>query len=416
MKAISLDIQNDFSRQEQSVQQCRPSWWTRLCRSHIQNKLGQAIADELVIHDSDFKFQNQVIPAVGVSVMVSDFSFYQDMLLKGTLGAGESYIEGKWECNSLYELFRIIVKQQENMDGLDKGWAKLLQTFHRSIKKLSKNSLSGAKKNISTHYDLGNDFFQTFLDPTLCYSSALFTKAELSLEQASIEKMKRICDQLELKKGEHLLEIGSGWGGLAMYAAKNYDCKVTTITLSTEQKNFVEQKVKEEGLEGKVQVYLRDYREMSGCFDKIVSVEMIEAVGHEYHKTYMQIIDSCLKEGGLAMIQAILLPDDRYDRHLKTKDFIQQYIFPGSIIPSKKRLKEAMEKTKLEEVDYYEMGQEYAKTLLYWNQAFQNKKEKIKQLGYSEQFIRMWEYYLNYCAAGFKENYLLTGQILLEKK
>jgi cyclopropane-fatty-acyl-phospholipid synthase len=264
---------------------------------------------------------------------------------------------------------------------------------------------------------LGNDLFELFLDPTLTYSSAYYKTPDLSLEQASVAKLDRMCQMVELKSSDHLLEIGSGWGSLAMHAAKTYGCQVTTITLSEEQKALAEQRIKDKGLDHLIEVRLIDYRHVEGVFDKIISIEMIEAVGHKYLGTYFKTIDHLLKPKGIAAIQAITVPDQAYAEHLKQVDFIQKYIFPGSKIPSVGALLGAVKNhSSLVMTDLKDLGLDYAKTMMDWRTTFVAQQKAVESLGYDERFIRMWDYYLNYCAAGFAERYLGTVQLQFRKE
>lgn len=336
---------------------------------------------------------------------------YRRFALAGTMGVAESYMDGDWECNDLYALFRMFAAQRHLIERLDSGLAKCLRPMLKWGERCLANTIKGSRKNIHAHYDLGNDLFELFLDRSLTYSSAYFQHPEMSLEQASIAKLERMCQMVELSEKDHLLEIGTGWGSLAIHAAKSRGCRVTTVTLSTEQKAMAEQRIREQGLQNLIDVQLLDYRNIDGVYDKIISIEMIEAVGHQYLATYFQKINALLKTGGLCAIQAITVPDQHHAEHLKNVDFIQKYIFPGSKIPSIASMLSACQgQTQLVLTDVKDLSQDYARTMMIWNDSFEQKISEVQNLGYDERFIRMWRYYLQYCAAGFRERYLGTVQ------
>jgi len=263
--------------------------------------------------------------------------------------------------------------------------------------------VDGSKKNIVAHYDLSNEFFKLFLDSSLMYSSAVFESRVESLEVASERKLKQICDQLQLKAGETVVEIGTGWGGFAIYAAKNYGVKVTSTTISEEQYNEAVSRVEAEGLTEKITLLKQDYRKLSGQFDKLVSIEMVEAVGHHYIETYFQQCADLLKPNGLALIQAITLEDYRYEQSLKEVDFIKRYIFPGSFIPCVNILNESAAKAQLRNIKLTDIGSSYALTIKHWRERFMSKLDAVRALGFDDRFIRMWEFYLCYCEGGFIE-------------
>ena len=276
--------------------------------------------------------------------------------------------------------------------------------------KLRGNSRSGSRRNIHAHYDLGNDFFQLFLDETMNYSCGIFETPAATLREASMAKMERVCRRLELSPSDHLMEIGTGWGGLAMHAAANYGCRVTTTTVSKEQHALAVERIREAGLAGRITVLLSDYRDLAGTCDKLVSIEMIEAVGHEYLDAYFATCGRLLEPGGRMLIQAITVPDHHYDKHRRTVDFIQQDIFPGSCIPSMAAMRGAMSRTTdLELVEIFDITPHYAETLRRWRAAFMSRLDEVRALGLPDDFIRMWEYYLAYTEAGFEER--VTGDV-----
>jgi cyclopropane-fatty-acyl-phospholipid synthase len=282
---------------------------------------------------------------------------------------------------------------------------------------LSSNSRSGSKKNIHAHYDLGNDFFKLFLDETMTYSSAIFKSENSSLKDASINKLDHICKKLNLNETHHILEIGGGWGSFAAHAAQNYGCEVTTTTISQEQFQYMKKKFLDLGLSDKIHLLNEDYRNLSGRYDKIVSIEMIEAVGDQFLGTFFSVCSKLLIPGGQMCLQSITMPDDRYPKYLENTDFIQTYIFPGSCVPSLAAMKSALSRyTNLTVRHIENIAPHYSKTLLYWLNNFNRNESLIKKLGYDESFCRLWRYYLCYCAAGFQEHYLGDLQILLNKE
>ncbi len=350
------------------------------------------------------------------SIRVHHPSLYTRILMGGALGAAESYIKGEWDSDDLTALLRIFVRNIDSMHRLDRGWGWAAKTIRRIGHRLRDNSRSGSRKNIHAHYDLGNDFFSLFLDDTLNYSCAVYETPEQSLLEASVTKMDRACRKLDLKPEDHLLEIGTGWCALAIHAAKNYGCRVTSTTLSQQQYEFAQERVQSEGLSDQIQILLCDYRDLQGEFDKIVSIEMIEAVGHRNLKTYFSKCAELLKPGGVMFIQAIAMGDRVYKRYLASVDFIQKYVFPGSCCPSLEAMLGAIrQSTDFKLFHLEEIGPHYARTLNEWRKSFQHNLERVRQLGYSDEFIRLWNYYLCYCEAGFEERYISNYQMVLSK-
>ncbi|GGB02170.1 SAM-dependent methyltransferase [Agarivorans gilvus] len=352
-----------------------------------------------------------------VEVHILDPQVFARILRGGSVAAGETYIDGLWRCSDLHALLQLLANNQQQIDSLDRrlhwlsdGWMKLQHFFRRNHKRQ-------AKKNILAHYDLGNGFYQSFLDSQMQYSSALFAGQALSLEQAQNQKLKRICEQLQLSADDHLLEIGTGWGGLAMYAAKHYGCKVTTTTISDKQFAHVQQLVKQQQLEHLITVLNKDYRDLSGEYDKLVSVEMIEAVGEQYLPGFAEICAKRLKVGGRMLLQAITIDDRRFSAYRKSVDFIQQYVFPGGFLPSPSLLKQLFSKQRLIPVQRLEMGLDYAQTLQHWHQrVLQQRQEGKQNFGFSEQFYRLWHFYFAYCEAGFRSRNIGTEQLTLVKQ
>ena len=333
----------------------------------------------------------------------------------GVLGAAEGYIRGYWSTDHLVELIQILARNRDVLDKLNQNIiSQASQIFLKAWYKTRKNSIDGSRKNIADHYDLSNDFFKLFLDPSLMYSSAVFKEPSMSLEQASNYKKELICQKLQLKPMDHLVEIGSGWGGFAIYAAQHYGCKVTTITISQAQYDEAVARVEAAGLAHRVDVQLKDYRLLEGKFDQLVSIEMIEAVGEPYLPTYFQQCRNLLKPNGLALIQAITIEDARYKKALNTVDYIKRYIFPGSFIPCISVLTQTASEQKLRLKHLEDIGQSYAQTLHLWRKNFLAAREQVLALGFDENFIRMWDFYLCYCEGGFKEGVISDVHMLFE--
>ncbi|MCU4581145.1 cyclopropane-fatty-acyl-phospholipid synthase family protein [Acinetobacter gyllenbergii] len=339
-----------------------------------------------------------------------------DLIFKnGVLGAAEGYIQGYWSSENLVELIQILARNRHVLDKINQNMlSQASQLILKAWYKTRKNSLSGSRKNIAEHYDLSNDFFKLFLDSSMMYSSAVYKQTHMTLEQASDYKKELICQKLQLKPMDHLVEIGSGWGGFAIYAAQHYGCKVTTITISQAQYDEANKRIAVAGLSHRVQVELKDYRLLEGKFDKLVSIEMIEAVGEQYLSTYFNKCRSLLKPSGLGLIQAITIEDARYKKALSTVDYIKRYIFPGSFIPCISVLTQAASEQKLRLKHLEDIGLSYAETIHQWRERFLNAKPEVLALGFDENFIRLWDFYLCYCEGGFKEGVISNVQLLFE--
>lgn len=352
---------------------------------------------------------------------VNNRDFFRKCALFGDVGFGESYVDGDWDSPDVTAVIDWMIINVENnpvlMDDRPKrSPVNFLKIINRIRHALRPNSKLGSRKNISEHYDLGNDFFKLFLDPTMAYSAAYFRNFKETLEQAQINKYDRLCQKLKLNARDHLLEIGSGWGGLAIYAARNYGCQVTTVTISQEQYQYVQKKVKQEGFGDSIQPKFMDYRDIRGQFDKIVSVEMIEAVGHKYLKTFFMQCHALLKKEGLLALQMILSPDHRYENFRKNVDWIQKHIFPGSLLPSMQIIQDSMRRTgKLMLLDYEDMTPSYAHTLKLWREAFNRHLPAVRLLGFDETFIRKWNYYKCYCEAAFKTRNISVAQAVFTR-
>ncbi len=342
------------------------------------------------------------------AVKVNSNDLFKKFILFGDIGFGEAYVDGDWETDNITNFIKWVLLNVSHVPTLSGNkftkqiGLNLLNFVNKIDHAFRKNSLAGSKKNIAEHYDLGNEFYELWLDKTLTYSSAWFKLEDEDLETAQLNKYQRLCDQLQLSPTDHVLEIGSGWGGMAAYMASNYGCKVTTITLSTEQHKLAKSRMKKEGLDHLVSVELIDYRLVKGEFDKIVSIEMMEAVGAKYLPTYFQTIEKLLKPQGVVAFQVITCPDNRFESLRKGVDWIQKHIFPGSLLPSVGFINETINKTtNFTLVDLKDLGLDYAKTLNIWHKQFNANIDKVKDLGFDERFLRKWNYYLCYCEAAF---------------
>ncbi len=349
--------------------------------------------------------KNSLIKA---NLSITDNRFYKCVVLYGDIGFGEAYVNGLWETDNITNVIKWIILNIENAPSVSGSKVKniglnLFKWFNRIYHNGRSNSITGSQKNIAEHYDLNNDFFATFLDPSMTYSAAYFKTSDLSLAAAQDEKYDRLCRKLHLKPTDHVLEIGSGWGANAIFMAKNYGCRVTSVTISKEQQKLAQQRVEEAGLSNKVDIVIKDYRDIDGEFDKIVSVEMLEAVGHNYLETYFAKCAEVLKPDGIFAFQVITSPDSRYEQLRRGVDWIQKHIFPGSLLPSVAQLNKAINNTSdLTLVDLKDLGLDYAKTLKFWFENFNQKLNEVKALGFDDRFIRKWNYYLNYCEAAFE--------------
>jgi cyclopropane-fatty-acyl-phospholipid synthase len=351
-----------------------------------------------------------------VVVHVHDAQFYGDVAFGGSVGAGEAYMRGCWSSTQMVDLVRLFVLNLDALDGLEGGLARFTSPLRKAIHALRRNSRNGSRRNIAAHYDLGNDFFRLMLDDTLMYSAATFEHAGQSLYDAQIARLDHICRKLELKPDDHLLEIGTGWGGLALHAARNYGCRVTTTTISREQRKLARERVHEAGLEQRVEVLCEDYRDLTGTYDKLVSIEMIEAVGARYLDTYFRKCSSLLKPTGAMLLQAITLQDQYYAKALKSVDYIQRFVFPGSFIPSVNAISDSVSRvTDMKLFNLEDIGPHYAPTLRLWRERFFANLKRVKDLGYPDSFVRLWEFYLCYCEGGFAERQLGDVQMLLTK-
>ena len=347
---------------------------------------------------------------------VIDTRVYARALIGGNTAAGEAYVDGWWSSPDITQVTRFFARNLRMMDywGTRFGWLFNPSSMVRLLNRA--NSRIQAKKNILAHYDLGNDMYQSFLDPRMQYSSALFDSPHDSLADAQTNKLRRICDQLKLSENDHLLEVGTGWGGLALFAAKHYGCRITTTTISDEQLNYAKAQVQAAGLEDQITLLDQDYRLLEGQYDKIVSVEMIEAVGKSYLPGFFEKLNALLKPNGLMMLQAITIADQRYTEYSRSEDFIQKHVFPGGFLPSMKLMSQIMaDKTDLIVRDIRDIGRDYALTLSRWRERFMENKAFLQDKGYDDKFCNLWIYYLGYCEGGFLERRISAVQLLASK-
>ena len=340
-------------------------------------------------------------------VTINDTEAYRKMVFGGSIGAGESYVEGLWDVDNLPELIRIMVRNIPLLDTMDRGFSWLNKPFDLVKHLFNGNSKRGAKRNILAHYDLGNTLYKSFLDESMMYSAALYPDKETTLEEAQQLKLEAICQKLDLQPTDRVIEIGTGWGGFALYAASRFGCTITTTTLSNAQYQEACARVAAAGLDHKITVLQQDYRELEGTYDKLVSIEMVEAVGHRYLPLYFRKCSSLLKPGGTMLLQAITIIDQKYSQYAGSVDFIQRYIFPGGCLLSNARMLQLLsEKTDMVVRHLDDFGLDYARTIEDWRTRFHNAFPRLEQYGYDQKFRRLWDFYLCYCLGGFLERYI----------
>ena len=403
-----------------------PNGLDRFLRERLRARLAALRAGRLELQDAfgivTFGSGGTDIPTV--RLQVSDPAFYRAVAAGGSVGAGEAYMDGLWRCaapgldhsDALVALVRLLVRNRELLDGLESGWARLRSAVRRLWHATRGNSRTGSRRNIAAHYDLSNAFFALFLSPDLMYSSALWVNGADTLEAASERKLEAVCRKLALTGSDHVLEIGGGWGGFALHAARHYGCRVTTTTISAEQYALARTRVRAAGLERRIEVRRDDYRELSGQYDKLVSIEMIEAVGADHLEEYFATIDRLLAPHGTALVQAITIEDHRYRQALASVDFIKRHVFPGSFIPSVSAMLAAKTRASdLALVALEDFGDSYARTLEAWRKRFLARLGEVRALGFDERFIRLWEFYLAYCEGGYRERALGVAHLKFVK-
>jgi len=406
-------------KQSSSAQFHQPSptrIFDRLARRVVTQQLAHLRRGELTLRETSGSRRFGRPADLRANLWVHRPRLFREALLGGTLAVAESYGRGDWDCDDLTELFRLFIRNRESAGRLDRGLAWFASGAHRLWHWWRSNSRAGSRRNIRAHYDLGNAFFQLWLDDTLAYSSGIFPTQEASLREASVEKFDRVCRQLALQPTDHVLEIGGGWGGFALHAAAQYGCQVTTTTISLAQFDLARQRIDDAGLTDQITLLQQDYRDLSGQFDKLVSIEMIEAVGHRHLEEYFRRCSELLRPDGSLVLQAITMPERRYRQYLRSVDFIQRYIFPGGCLPSLGAILDAVGRsTDLRLVCAENFAPHYAETLRRWRRNFHARLDEVRRLGYSEEFIRLWDYYFSYCEAAFEERHIGLLQIRLDK-
>jgi len=397
----------------------KPHFLDGIAARAVHARLAGIEHGELVLHEagSEYRYGERTGRcSLTATLRIHDARFYSDMAFGGSIGAGEAYMQGWWSVDDLTALVRILICNRSVLDGMEGGLARLTGPLQKALHWFNRNTREGSRRNIAAHYDLGNDFFRLFLDPTLMYSSAIFENAGMTLEEAQLARLERICRALELQSSDHLLEIGTGWGGMAMHAARHYGCRVTSTTISREQFDLARERIEQAGLSDQITVLLEDYRDLIGSYDKLVSIEMVEAVGHQFYDTYFGQCGRLLNDNGLMLLQAITIADQRYEQARRSVDFIQRYIFPGSTIPSVTAMLDSVTRSSdMRLVSLLDIGPHYATTLRMWRENFHRERDAVRALGYPESFLRMWEFYLCYCEGGFEERVISDAQLLFAK-
>jgi cyclopropane-fatty-acyl-phospholipid synthase len=404
-----------------ALERHEPPPWTsdvrdRLARRVVLRMLQRIEGGELVLIEPGARTLSFGTPSsLRAVVEIRAPRFYRD-LLRGSVGLCESYVEGAWECSDLVALIRIAALNVSGLDRLRRTFAPVLIPVQRWARWVSRNTPVRSRRRIAAHYDLGNELFGTFLDPTMMYSCAVFESPEASLEEASLAKLERVCSKLDLRPSDHVLEIGTGWGGFAVYAAEHYGCRVTTTTISREQHAYATERVRQAGLSDRVTVLLEDYRDLEGRYDKLVSIEMIEAVGWQYFSTYFRRCSELLRSDGAMLLQAIVIDDRAYEVEKAGRSFINTYIFPGGCLPSMEVISRTLARaTDLRQVHLEDITAHYTTTLARWRERFLAAAGELSELGYDERFRRLWELYLSYCEGGFAERRIQDVQLLLAK-
>lgn len=394
----------------------RPNWFERWAHPLVTRQLSTLRQGSLTLHSDQGSVEFGDASDLRVNLHVHHPRFFRRAVLGGRLAIAESYIQGDWDCDDLTSLFRLFVRNSGSARRFDRGVARLSEIGHRLYHLWRDNTRTGSRRNIAAHYDLGNEFYKLWLDETLAYSSGLFAAPGCSLRDASLEKFDRVCRKLELSPDDQLVEIGTGWGGFALHAARHYGCQVTTTTISQEQHTVARQRFEQSGLQQQITLLQQDYRDLTGEFDKLASIEMIEAVGYRHFDRYFEHCSRLLRADGTMVLQAIVMPERGYGEYLRSVDFIQRYVFPGGCLPSvAAMLESAGRATDLRFVHAEDFAPHYAETLRQWRNAFEARLSAVRDLGYPESFIRLWRYYLCYCEAAFEERVVGVVQVQFDK-
>ena len=395
------------------------NWLDKRCRSIVLSVFKKIQYGQIELVESGQRFlfpEFSASSSMLAQINIHDVSVYRDFVKGGSIGVAEAFIAGKWSSPNLTKVIRIFARAQQQTDALEQKKPWLTKLKYALLHRGNRNSQTGSKKNILAHYDLGNELYSRFLDPEMMYSSAIYPDKDAGLAQAQQHKLATICQRLDLKASDHLLEIGTGWGGLAIYAAEQYGCKVTTTTISDAQYDYARQRIEQRGLTDKITLLKKDYRDLTGEYDKLVSIEMIEAVGFEFLPSFFKQCNARLKSGGKMLIQSITIADQRFDFYKNNVDFIQRYIFPGGFLPSITVLSEHLTQyTELVTESINDIGLDYAKTLAHWREAFLASWPELIDFGYDEQFKRLWLYYFAYCEGAFLERSTSTVHLVARK-
>ncbi|OIN08106.1 cyclopropane-fatty-acyl-phospholipid synthase [Shewanella algae] len=406
-------MENTVAKNRQQLAASGKSLWARVMQQALNALEGGCLKLQLGSEQWTFGPLDTDLVAI---IRIHDERFFRKVILGGSIGAGEAYIQGYWSSPDVTAVVRLFARNLPLLDKIEQRFSWFSNTVSRVKHLLRRNSKAGSKRNILAHYDLGNHLYQAFLDSELLYSSAVYPHEQAQLDEAQQYKLQLICERLDLQPGMSLLEIGTGWGALAIYAAKHYDVKVTTTTISDAQYQYASERVAAEGLSERITLLRQDYRQLSGQYDRLVSIEMIEAVGHDYLPGFFAGLDALLKPSGKLLLQAITIKDQRYDSYRKGVDFIQRYIFPGGCLPSVTEMTRHLQRqTSMTLWSLDDIGLDYARTLNDWHANFDDARERVRELGYGEDFVRMWKFYLSYCEGGFLERTISTVQLTAVK-
>jgi cyclopropane-fatty-acyl-phospholipid synthase len=400
-----------------ATSETHPKVTTSLIQRAVLAKLEAVVDGQLTIHGEGgtYTFGRAAADLPHARIEIHNREFWGALAFRGSIGAGEAFAKGWWTSESPTDVVRLFARNRAAVSGMERGLARLTRPLFGLYHSLRRNNERGSKSNISAHYDLSNEFFALFLDESMTYSCGFYESEQATLQEASIAKIDRLCQKLELRQEDHLLEIGTGWGAFAIHAAKQYGCRVTTTTISKEQHALAEARIREAQLEDRITLLFQDYRELEGEFDKIVSVEMIEAVGAAYYPAFFSQCSRLLRPGGKMALQAITIADQNFESARRSVDFIQRHIFPGSCIPSVTALCTAMTKSSdLRLTGLEDIGAHYVRTLASWRANLKANRTQALSLGYSEEFLRLWEFYFAYCEGGFAERAISDVHMILE--
>ena len=381
----------------------KATWWNRLMKKSLAGLLGgiQSGSIKILYQDGRTEVFGKTDFSPKAMVHLHSYRMLRKLLIEGDVGLAESYIDGDWDTP---DLVQVLALGPRNMEGIEKKILghPLYRLRNLLQHVLHRNSRSGSRRNIADHYDLGNDFYRLWLDPTMTYSSGLFDQGTNDLVSAQEAKYRKIAGELDLQPGQRVLEIGCGWGGFAEFAAREYGCRVEGITISEEQLDYARKRISRAGLSDLVEIRFQDYRDLEGQYDRVISIEMLEAVGEKNWPVYFKVLEKCLKPMGYALIQTILLSEERFDDYRKKADFIQLYVFPGGMLPCMKSIEQHIRMNGMSIDRAFHFGISYAQTLNCWRKRFQQSLKEIEQLGFNRRFQRLWNYYLAYCETGFR--------------